>query len=311
MSSTPRRSLIILALIAVSVAHSARVLQIVTSVGQWMPATGPSGTAGSLKPTGYWLAEFTHSHDVFKEAGWEIDVASPFGGKGPADPQGFVFYQADPITQKYVAKNSTTNESYVPLTENTLALSAVDASKYDAVFLVGGTGAMFDFPHSVHLHNVVRRMWEAGKVVAAVCHGPVGLANLKLTDGSYLVANKIMTGFSNDEEAVLGRVNVCVFCYLGFEPGCDPATCDGPYMPTEYYLNRTVTANSTLNNATGVPSFLIESQLKLRGAKYVSTFQDWKTFYFRPHVVVDGRLVTGQNPGSSVGVAQALLQQLA
>jgi len=279
-----------------------RVLEVVTNIGQWQPQTGPVGIAGEWKPTGYWLVEFTHSYDVFKSAGWEIDVASPTGGLGPADPQGFIFYANDPISQQYVAKNTTTNTFYVPLTQNTLSINSVDPSRYDAIFLVGGTGAMFDFPFSKGLKDVVRYMWEHNKVVAAVCHGPVALADLTLSDGSYLVSGKLMTGFSNDEEQSLGYANACVFCQL---PSCDPATCQGPYMPTEYYLKRNHSNGMAGLDNTGSSSFLVESQLKLRGAKYVATYQNWTSFYFRPHVVVDGRFVTGQNPGAGFQTAQA------
>jgi len=56
---------------------------------------------------------------------------------------------------------------------------------------------------------------------------------------------------------------------------------------------------------TTVVPFLIEDEFTALGAHYEKG-PDW-----HPFVIADGRLVTGQNPGSSVGVAQALLQQLA
>lgn len=56
---------------------------------------------------------------------------------------------------------------------------------------------------------------------------------------------------------------------------------------------------------TDVVPFLIEDEFKAQGGLYEKG-PDWA-----PYVVVDGRLVTGQNPASSEGVAKALLAQLA
>jgi putative intracellular protease/amidase len=289
--------------VLVPTASAERVLSIVTNVGEWYPITGPTAGNGIPKQDGYWLTEFTHSYDAFAMEGWDIDVASPLGGRGPADPSGFVFYANDPVTQKYVVTDDN-GVSSVPLTENTLALEDIDVSDYDAVFFVGGTSAMFDFPRP-DVHDFVRRVWEADKILATVCHGAVALADVVLSNGKYLVEDKLVTGFANDEEENLGRSGACTFCYLGMDPTCDPATCDGPYMPTEY-----VTARDPVTYAPkegGEASYRVEDRLKLRGAKYVSTFQDWDTFYFRPHVVTDGRLVTGQNPGAGKETAEATI----
>ncbi|MCW0210539.1 MAG: type 1 glutamine amidotransferase domain-containing protein [Achromobacter sp.] len=53
-----------------------------------------------------------------------------------------------------------------------------------------------------------------------------------------------------------------------------------------------------------VVPFLVEDELKQLGGLY-SSGPDWQ-----PHVVGDGLLITGQNPASSVGVAEALLERL-
>ena len=56
---------------------------------------------------------------------------------------------------------------------------------------------------------------------------------------------------------------------------------------------------------TGIVPFLVEKMLRENGGHY-SKAADWQ-----PHVVVDGLLVTGQNPASSEPAAKALLAQLA
>lgn len=56
---------------------------------------------------------------------------------------------------------------------------------------------------------------------------------------------------------------------------------------------------------TDIVPFLVEDELKAKGAMY-SRGDDWA-----PHVVVDGLLITGQNPASSEAAANALLTRLA
>jgi putative intracellular protease/amidase len=58
-------------------------------------------------------------------------------------------------------------------------------------------------------------------------------------------------------------------------------------------------------NLTHVVPFLVEDELKRIGAMYEKR-ADWA-----PFAVVDGRIVTGQNPASSTAAAKALLEVLA
>lgn len=55
---------------------------------------------------------------------------------------------------------------------------------------------------------------------------------------------------------------------------------------------------------TGVVPFLLEDMLKDNGADY-SRGDDWA-----PYIVVDDRLITGQNPASSEGTAKAVIQAI-
>ena len=55
---------------------------------------------------------------------------------------------------------------------------------------------------------------------------------------------------------------------------------------------------------TKIVPFLVEDELVAKGGQY-SKGADWE-----PHVVVDGKLITGQNPASSAPAALAVLRQL-
>lgn len=56
---------------------------------------------------------------------------------------------------------------------------------------------------------------------------------------------------------------------------------------------------------TDIVPFLLEDELKAKGANFEAAPP------FQPHVVVDGKLITGQNPASSEPAARALLELLA
>jgi putative intracellular protease/amidase len=95
--------------------------------------------------------------------------------------------------------------------ENTLTPAQVEPSHYDAIFFAGGHGTMWDFPDNERLARIAATIYEQGGIVGAVCHGPAGLVNIKLTDGSHLIAGKTVAGFTNEEEAAVGLSDVVPF----------------------------------------------------------------------------------------------------
>jgi putative intracellular protease/amidase len=118
---------------------------------------------------------------------------------------------------------------------------------------------MVDIANNPQIQRAIERAWQGGKIVAAVCHGPAALLGVKLEDGTPLVQNRKLTGFSNAEE-------------LGY------AQADVP--------------------------FLLEDALRAEGAVY-SAADVWQE-----KVVVDGRLMTGQNPASGGALAKAIVDAL-
>jgi putative intracellular protease/amidase len=84
--------------------------------------------------------------------------------------------------------------------ENTRRPSEVRAEDYVAVFYAGGHAAMWDLPDNAELAAIAARIYDRGGVVGAVCHGPAGLVNVRLSNGHYLVAGKDVSAFTNDEE---------------------------------------------------------------------------------------------------------------
>jgi putative intracellular protease/amidase len=153
---------------------------------------------GGLRQTGFYVPEAAHPWRVFRNAGYAVDLASVNGGRPPMDG-----FDADDPTQR----------DFVNLPElgTTRSVSEVDAVGYDAILYVGGHGTMWDFPDNESLTRLGRDIYEAGGVVAAVCHGPAALVNLTLTDGTYLVDGKEVSAFTNTEEEAVGLAAVVPF----------------------------------------------------------------------------------------------------
>merc|ERR1712048_1010180 len=75
--------------------------------------------------------------------------------------------------------------------------------------MCGGHGVEVDFIDNAAMKAAIETMYAAGKPVAAVCHGPVCLAQCNKPDGEPLVKGLEVTGFSNSEEAAVGLTAKC------------------------------------------------------------------------------------------------------
>lgn len=153
--------------------------------------------------TGLWLGELTHFWDVAERGGYSMDIASPSGGKVPIDPESLSHEVLNELgTGKHYA-----DREYMDQLEDTKKISQVDLEDYDAIYLTGGHGVMFDFPQSQDLEDLMARFYETGRVVSTVCHGATGLLNVMLSDGEPLVKGRRVTGFSWPEEELAQRAD--------------------------------------------------------------------------------------------------------
>lgn len=218
------------------------VLFVLTSHGE----LGRSG-----RPTGFHLGETAEPWRILRDAGHRVAFVSVRGGRPPmtAYDTGCPAHDAfleDPEGGLLLDSAPTPGEA--------------DPDDYGAVYFVGGHGTMWDFRGHPDLEHLARRVYEAGGVLAAVCHGPAALVDVTLSDGSHLVAGRRLTCFADAHERARGLDRV-----------------------VPYPLQRT---------------------LERRGALH-SHAPDRM-----PHVVTDGRLVTGQNPASARELGERLVALL-
>ena len=207
-------------------------------------------------PTGLWLSELTHFYDVFEEGKIPMDIVSITGGNIPVDNRSLGWMVLDKAT-----KRRHEDLKFMALLKNTKSISEINVEDYDILYFAGGHGAMWDFADNDQLKLITREMYEAGKIVSAVCHGLSALQNVKLSNGQYLINGKNGTGFAYLDESIAGVKK---------------------FVP-----------------------YNLQQRLKDRGLKYSKAF-----FPLGGHTVVDGNLITGQNPNSATKTAQESLKAL-
>jgi len=152
--------------------------------------------------TGAYMSEVVDAWEVLTAAGYDVHLTSVLGGRPPleavdeADPRHRAFLD-DPTMRSRLA--------------NTRRAGELDPADYALVFVAGGHGAAWDLPDDAGLAALIRGVYETEGVVAAVCHGPAALVNVRLSDGSYLVEGRQVSSFSNDEERAVGMTGIVPF----------------------------------------------------------------------------------------------------
>ncbi|WP_172278424.1 type 1 glutamine amidotransferase domain-containing protein [Chryseobacterium sp. LAM-KRS1] len=159
--------------------------------------------ASSIGPenrrTGTFLPEVAHPYAEFLKAGYQIDFASLTGETPFLDALNLA---DDPDNLKFLTGTGWSDM------QKAASLSGFNSNEYDAVFIPGGLAPMVDMPGAPLLKKFIAEIYEKNGIVGAVCHGPVSLLNVQLSDGSYLVAGKNITSFTTEEEDNYARKDV-------------------------------------------------------------------------------------------------------
>ncbi|CAG5087771.1 type 1 glutamine amidotransferase domain-containing protein [Parvicella tangerina] len=171
-------------------------------------ATNSNNALNKEKTTGLWLSELTHFIDVVMKAGYEVDIASPSGGKIPLDVARHSF-------DKQMKDKSNAKFMNIPRLkqslENSLSINEISVADYEAIYLTGGHGAMFDFRQSEALQKKLTEFHSSNKVLSGVCHGVAGFIDTRDKEGSLIVRNKNITGFSNFEDKLAEAIEYLPF----------------------------------------------------------------------------------------------------
>lgn len=222
-------------------------------------------------PVGFWWSELTHPWLAFDEAGYEVELFSPDGGRcepdamsDPRDPSGYA--ATDLVTRGFIA-----TPELAALVGDTRPVAAVETARFDAIVVAGGQSPMFTFERAEPLQRKFVEFFEAGKVACALCHGVAVLRWARLSNGEPLAKGRTVTGFANVEEDFADR-----------------AVWDLGLLPADRH----------------VMPWRIEDAMRALGANYVQGGA-WRGFAVR-----DGNLVTGQQNFSGAETAALVIEAL-
>lgn len=222
-------------------------------------------------PVGFWWSELSHPYFALTEAGYDVQLFSPEGGRCSADamsdPRDASGYSASDL----ISLGFLTTPKLVAMLEDTPAVDTIDVGSFDAIVVAGGQAPMFTFERATVLHAKFVEFFEAGRIACALCHGVAILRYAKLSNGEYLVKGRTVTGFANVEEDF-----------------ADQAVWSMGLLPRDQH----------------VMPWRIEDQLRALGANYV------QAGLWRPFAVRDGNLLTGQQNFSGGETAKQLVEAL-
>jgi len=171
-----------------------------------MILTSHSELGNTGKKTGFWIEEFAAPYYTFLDAGVSITLASPKGGQPPIDPSSDTPENQTPAVIRFKA-----DKNLQKILSETQVLSTVSSKEYDAVFYPGGHGPLWDLSNDTDSIRLIKDFWISKKPIAAVCHAPAVLLNVKDEEGNYLVKGKKVTGFTNSEEEAVKLTEIVPF----------------------------------------------------------------------------------------------------
>ena len=222
-------------------------------------------------PVGFWWSELTHPYLAFEEAGYEVEIFSPDGGRCEADAM------SDPNDASGYSRTDLISRGFIhtpelmALVQDTRKVATIDVARFDAIVVAGGQSPMFTFERATELHGKFAAFFEAGKIAAALCHGSAILAYTRDSRGEYIAKGRTVTGFANVEED---------------------------------FADNAVWSYGTLPRDRHVMPWRIEDRLRAIGANYVQAGL-WRSFAVR-----DGNLVTGQQNFSGAETARLVIEAL-
>jgi putative intracellular protease/amidase len=229
----------------------------------------PAVSTTTRWPVGFWWSELSHPYYLLSEAGYDVEVFSPNGGRCEADamsdPRDASGYSAHDL----VSLGFINTPQLAALVEHTRKVDEIRVEAFDAIIVAGGQAPMFTFDKAASLQRKFLEFYATGKVACALCHGVALLRFLKLDNDVPLVKGKTVTGFANVEED---------------------------------YADNAVWSMNLLSRDQHVMPWRIEDEMRKLGANYVQAGL-WKGFAVR-----DGNLITGQQNFSGTETAALVIR---
>jgi putative intracellular protease/amidase len=174
-------------------------------------ATSHTRLGNTGKPTGVWAEELVVPYYLLLDAGARVEIATPLGGPLAFDPGSIKpAGQNDAATDRFLA--DPVAQAQAGATQVAARVAArEEMAGFDAVFFPGGHGTMWDLPVDAGVTRAVEAAYEAGALLASVCHGAAGLVTARRADGKPVVLGRRVNAFTDAEEDAVGLAGVVPF----------------------------------------------------------------------------------------------------
>lgn len=233
-------------------------------------------------PTGYYLDELAVPALYFIKAGYAVVIATPNGNKPQMDDKSnnIALFDNNEVKHKDAIRFVVTHPSMQK--PQTLKEAAKNTKDYIAVFVPGGHAPMNDLMQDPDLGKILRDFHKDKKITAFLCHGPIALLAALPKAREY---RKLLV----DGNRTAARELAKDWQYAG-------------YNMTAFSNDEEKIASKEMN---GEVQFNVVDALTLAGG-YVEN-----SSVFKPFVVHDRELITGQNPASDLEMAKAIVNAIA
>lgn len=212
------------------------------------------GVADDPKKPGMEFDEYAMAYQLLSPH-LQLELASPKGGKVEVGE----YNKTKPYNAAVLASPDA-----MALLADSKKLSGVRAEHYQAVLVLGGKGAMFDLADHQPLQQLLSDMAVQQKIIAAVCHGPAALLQVRNADGSLLLQGKKVAGFSNQEETMFAKEMLQLYPFL-LQDALTKAGAlyqhTGPMLPLVVQDGRLITGQNPFSTPALVDAILAQLQL--------------------------------------------------
>ncbi|MDD2714434.1 MAG: type 1 glutamine amidotransferase domain-containing protein [Candidatus Wallbacteria bacterium] len=194
----------------------AKILVVVSNVSE-IPGRGVE--------TGLWASELLEPLRMYRHAGLGFEIASPTGGSFTCDQKSYDTSFVSEVTSHYL---TPVIEKYRKSMEVSLPLSSLNPDDYDALYIAGGCGSLWDLANDKTLPGIISDFHGKGKPVAAISQAAVCLCNVLDAKGLLLFRGYRVTGFSDREASLIDmadfplsvekKLKSCGFSYQAASP---------------------------------------------------------------------------------------------
>ena len=201
----------------------------------------------------YDLEELAQSYLILNDNGIKVDIISPNGGAV------MVHDKKDHLPHinrfKALAGQALTN---------TYSAQKALAEEYQGLVIIGGDGAVFDLPIHPQTQQLITNFVDNQLPIAAVCHGPAALLNIKLDNGRYFVSNKRISSFTRIEDHAFKKEHLDKYPFIlqtKLEDRGAIFTSNSPMLPFVEIDNNLITAQNPMSVPKAIEALILKLNL--------------------------------------------------